>query len=263
MDEKGLRAHWLIGVSDKRQGSRTLPKGRAQIGKFGIGKLATFVLANRLTHITKRTRDSFRLRSITRKIPSGERGGIYTEKQIALPLRELNEEQAKAAVGPWLKGTKEGYSALRLFGPNASASWTVAIMSELKDMATDIQRGRLRYVLATAMPLRDDFKLFLNGDRVLPAKLQASRYKSWIIGKQIKKLPKPAPQDLEVTEDENEPADSPTRYGLTLKGGLGRVTGYVEIFKDLLTTGKSADLVGRSHGFFVYVRGRLINIDDE
>jgi hypothetical protein len=28
-----------------------LPIGRPQIGKFGIGKLATYVLANRLTHI--------------------------------------------------------------------------------------------------------------------------------------------------------------------------------------------------------------------
>src|ERR1700736_87417 len=54
MDEKGLRAHWLIGVSDKRRVNTKLPKGRAQIGKFGIGKLATFVLANRFTHVTKR-----------------------------------------------------------------------------------------------------------------------------------------------------------------------------------------------------------------
>src|ERR1017187_4775274 len=35
MDEKGLREHWLIGVSNKRNLS-TLPKGRKQIGKFGI-----------------------------------------------------------------------------------------------------------------------------------------------------------------------------------------------------------------------------------
>ena len=53
MNDKDLERHWLIGISNKRRLPR-LPKGRQQIGKFGIGKLATYVLANRLTHISKR-----------------------------------------------------------------------------------------------------------------------------------------------------------------------------------------------------------------
>src|SRR6266568_4837074 len=53
MDASGLKQHWLIGISDKRR-LTALPQGRQQIGKFGIGKLATYVLAERLTHITKR-----------------------------------------------------------------------------------------------------------------------------------------------------------------------------------------------------------------
>ncbi len=52
MGAAGLRLHWLIGISKKRQ-LTNLPRGRQQIGKFGIGKLATYVLANRLTHISK------------------------------------------------------------------------------------------------------------------------------------------------------------------------------------------------------------------
>ena len=52
MDDEGLKRHWLIGISNKRKLS-TLPRGRQQIGKFGIGKLATYVLADRLTHISK------------------------------------------------------------------------------------------------------------------------------------------------------------------------------------------------------------------
>src|SRR2546429_2890118 len=50
MDPSGLRLHWLIGISNKRN-LTMLPRGRQQIGKFGIGKLATYVLASRLTHI--------------------------------------------------------------------------------------------------------------------------------------------------------------------------------------------------------------------
>src|SRR2546430_2717141 len=37
MQPEDLRRHWLIGVSNKREITK-LPKGRKQIGKFGIGK---------------------------------------------------------------------------------------------------------------------------------------------------------------------------------------------------------------------------------
>ena len=52
MDVEGLKQHWLIGISNKRS-LGSLPRNRQQIGKFGIGKLATYVLAGRLTHISK------------------------------------------------------------------------------------------------------------------------------------------------------------------------------------------------------------------
>ena len=52
LDQDGLRRHWLIGDSNKRKLTE-LPRGRQQIGKFGIGKLSTYVLANRLTHTSK------------------------------------------------------------------------------------------------------------------------------------------------------------------------------------------------------------------
>jgi hypothetical protein len=40
MDGSGLKQHWSIGKSDKRELAK-LPLGRQQIGKFGIGKLAS------------------------------------------------------------------------------------------------------------------------------------------------------------------------------------------------------------------------------
>src|SRR3954453_14792687 len=53
MDANGLKQHWLIGKSDKRE-LGTLPLGREQIAKCGMGKLASYVLANRLTHLTRK-----------------------------------------------------------------------------------------------------------------------------------------------------------------------------------------------------------------
>jgi Histidine kinase-, DNA gyrase B-, and HSP90-like ATPase len=51
MDVSGLRILWQVAHSDKR--SRASAHQRPIIGKFGIGKLATYVLANKLTYICK------------------------------------------------------------------------------------------------------------------------------------------------------------------------------------------------------------------
>jgi hypothetical protein len=193
-----------------------------------------------------------------KQIPSGGEGGIETER-VELPLRELTAAEARAAVAHVMAGKKPGYSALRLFGASAARSWTVAIMSGLKSMATEIQLGRLSWVLRTAMPLRPDFALYLNGDAQQPTKVTEKRLKRWVLGKDPTQLPKPAPSDeLEATEDST--ADSQARYGFT-HPSLGRVTGYFEVYDGSLTSGKSSEL-GRSHGFFVYVRDRLVNLDD-
>jgi len=60
------------------------------------------------------------------------------------------------------------------------------------------------------------------------------------------------------TEDETAPKEY--HYGLSHEK-LGRITGYVELYKEDLNLGKSED-IERSNGYFVYVRGRLINTDD-
>ena len=51
MDEAGLRELWHIAFSPKE--GQTTAHGRPLIGKFGIGKLATYVLADKLTYICK------------------------------------------------------------------------------------------------------------------------------------------------------------------------------------------------------------------
>lgn len=51
MDEPGLRALWHIAFSPKRD--NPVQHGRHVVGMFGIGKLATYVLASKLTYICK------------------------------------------------------------------------------------------------------------------------------------------------------------------------------------------------------------------
>jgi hypothetical protein len=261
MDKKTLAEHWLIGESRKRDAGFRSPKKRKQIGRFGIGKLATYVLANRLTHICKIGTKFYSASMNYRLIPSGTSGGVTTDELVKLPLLELTEAEARKALGPWTGGQSQGHKALKLFGTGAPKKWTVAILSDLKEMAGQLRLGRLKWVLATGMPLRTDFQLFLNGGPIEPEKLKNVKIASWIIGKDIVIVPRPAPaDDLQVTKDLAEPKNAVGYFGLT-HPQLGRITGSVDLYEDLLTAGK--ETIGRSHGFFVYVRGRLINADDE
>ncbi len=258
MDAEGLKQHWLIGKSLKRA-LGTLPKGRQQIGKFGIGKLATYVLANRLTHISKRDGKFYATSMSFSEVDKRGDTDIEPKTPIKLSLRELTEVEAIRAVAEWTSLPTFVKSGFNLFGKNADASWTFALLTELKPKVHEMQRGTLEWVLRTALPLRDDFAIYLDGKKLEPSKAGKGRFKRWLLGKDIKELPKPAPNGLQPHEDKNEPVDSEKRFALE-HPSLGRITGYAEGYKDLLT-GKS-DEIGRSHGFYVYVLGRLINVKD-
>lgn len=258
MDADGLRRHWLIGVSNKRALS-DLPKARQQIGKFGIGKLATYVLANRLTHVSKRGNQFFSTSMDYTRIDKRIDDGVEPKSPIRIALRTLSEQEAKQAVSPWSNDNSGGNGSLRLFGDEAWSSWTIAILSDLKEKVFEIRPGVLEWVLSTALPLRDDFSIYLNRKKLQSSKAGKGRIKHFILGKDLTSIPRPAPDELVSSVDENCLSSNIARYGLVHQD-LGRVTGYIEAYKDLLT-GKSDD-IGRSHGFFVYVLGRLINVND-
>lgn len=262
MDDEGLRIHWIVGDSIKRA-ARTTTKGRRTIGKFGIGKLAAYVLGERLTHISKVGRKYYsttmdfskipKTASVTARPTSGKRAPVM------LDVRELTAAQAKEAVGKWII-QDGGRSGLKLFGRGAEKSWTVAVISDLKDMAADLRHGQLTWILSTAMPMRDDFALYLNNKPVKSSKETRTRIGRWELGHEVTKLPKPAPDDLDTTVDsEFKPKDY--RHWVLTDQLLGPITGYLEVYEEAIDTGKSGD-IGRSNGFFVYVNGRLINPDD-
>ena len=53
MSYEGLADLWKVGRAKERDETVFQRKGRKQIGKFGIGKLATHAVAHRVTYITK------------------------------------------------------------------------------------------------------------------------------------------------------------------------------------------------------------------
>jgi len=258
MGVEGLKQHWLIGISNKRSLTE-LPRGRQQIGQFGIGKLATYVLAERLTHISKHDgkyySTSMNFNAIDRRVEKE----VEPKVPITIALRELTEAQAQEAISAWTNTAAFKASRMVLFGKGASPTWTVAIMSNLKDKVHEIRPGVLDWVLRTALPLRDDFSIWYNGKKLAASKQSKGRLGRWVLGKDITALSRPAPKNTVPSEDKDLPESDDKHFGLDVPQ-LGRVTGYAEAYKDLLA-GKS-DEIGRSYGFFVYILGRLINVDD-
>jgi hypothetical protein len=175
---------------------------------------------------------------------------VEPKTPIKIPLRVLSEAEARKAVRPWTESAGFKTSGMVLFGKGAPPSWTVAVMSSLKSKVHEIKPGMLEWVLRTALPLRPDFGIWLNGKKLEPSKQGKGRLKKWILGKDMIQLPKPSPKDVSASEDTKLGESSEHRFGLDVPG-LGRITGYAEAYKDLLT-GKSDEL-GRSYGFFVYV----------
>src|SRR5580658_10051444 len=100
MDIEGLKQHWLIGVSNKRE-IKNLPKGRQQIGQFGIGKLATYVLAQRFSHISKCNGKFYGASMDYAEIEATVNKQIQPTSPIRIVVRELTEDEAQTALRPW------------------------------------------------------------------------------------------------------------------------------------------------------------------
>ena len=258
MDAEGLKQLWLIGISNKRN-LPTLPRGRQQIGRFGIGKLATYVLANRLTHISKTGGKYYSTSMDYGRISNDASSDLTPNKPIQILLRDLTAVQARQAVKPWIESRAFKMTGVKLFGRGSPDSWTISIMSALKDKVHEIKPGMLKWVLSTALPLRPDFSIWLNGEKLVSSKQGKGILRTWTIGKDLFELARPSPKGITKSEDKRLARSNEHRFGLEVPG-LGRITGYAEAYADLLT-GKS-DEIGRSHGFFVYVKERLLNVTD-
>jgi len=92
MDAEGFRQLWRVAYSAKAAVSQR-DDDRLPIGQFGIGKLAAYVLAWRLTHISC-IDDKILLTSMNFQEVSGKHQFDPTEP-LQLSLREISEQSAK------------------------------------------------------------------------------------------------------------------------------------------------------------------------
>jgi hypothetical protein len=100
-----------------------------------------------------------------------------------------------------------------------------------------------------------DFHVFLNEDEVSPSKLKQKVLKKWIVGKEDE-----GAKELGYEVGEDLKKQSPFDSWITIPS-VGKVSGEFALYEETLPGGK-AEEIGRSHGFFVMVRNRLINHDE-
>ena len=172
MDVDGFKELWRIGETKKREPGCESPE-RPPIGKFGIGKLATYVLAKELTYVCKKNGS---YRAVTMDFSKlEERPG---RRSLRLNVRRLSQGEAKRALLAVLSSDQRPSTPIRLFDKDAAKKWTVAAMGNLTPLARKLTPGRLKYVLRTALPINPQFTLFFNGEKLEPEKVDRQDRKS-------------------------------------------------------------------------------------
>jgi len=260
MDGDGLKELWMIADSVKREGHRektAAKRGRLPIGKFGIGKLASYVIGRRISHICK-NRGSYLIVTMNFNDLIPDDATVIENPRIrptTLSVRKLTEDQARVTLEFCLSGALPGGVKLPLFGKTAPKSWTLVIVDNLKPKVREINRGSLNWIISTALPLVPDFRVILNGNYIKPSKLKQRVLKRWQIGLNDKVAKK-----LNYSCGKTKSAYQFDHWVSVPK--VGRISGEFCLFEETLTGGKSEEH-GRSHGFFIKVRQRLINYKDE
>ena len=243
MDADGFRQLWRVAESNKNGSS---PNGRAPIGQFGIGKLAAYVLAWKLTHVS-RVAGRLLLTSMNFHDVVGLRQSDDSAP-VRISLREVDEAEAKSLLAEIETRDPAAWS-LMFDRQQQRHTWTAAALSDLKELYHKLSAGRLRWVLSTGLPLHTDFGIRLNGERVRSSKETLPEIKTIVLGGDGDTVA----AGLAGVERSNGGVNLPR---------IGKVSGRARICGRQLSTGKSGE-VGRSHGFFIRVRGRVINLEDE
>lgn len=259
MDEAGLQQLWRIGESPKRTGKNIGP--REPIGKFGIGKLATYVLAQEFTYITFRDGRYLAVTMDFSKL-TADNAEVFNSTDMKLDVVELSKDDAIDAVARSLASARQDSAGiLATLADDEPDHWTAAVLTRLKSKARQIQKGRLRWILETALPLNPSFALHYNDEELESSKASKPPVWQFVVGKDEDQLPTGSDQKpwhkAATTQVQDE--DGGEHPALVLPEA-GVVWGTAIISPKDLSKGKSQQH-GRSHGYFVRVRRRLINID--
>ncbi|MGI5211938.1 ATP-binding protein [Plantactinospora sp. CA-290183] len=271
MDVEGFRRLWSVAQSTK--GTRT--DGRPQIGKFGIGKLATYVLAHELTYICKAADGKIRGVSMDYRRIGREEGRLHIAP-LPLPVRSLNDNDVRTLLAKLRDGNRmlqdlekikehrhvrrwreaDEFGGAKPADIGRSVTWTIAVLTSLKDAGHRMQTGRIRRMLMTSLPLGTSIGIAFNGEPLESSKVSVEVADRWVLGPglPIDSIQLPDGKTLAVVK-----SNSP--YPHIIVEGVGEVTGTVSLYVDSISGGKSQELA-KSNGFLVNILGRVVNLQD-
>ncbi|WP_405906655.1 ATP-binding protein [Streptomyces sp. NBC_00828] len=272
MDVDGFKLLWSVAHSTKahRQSERPL------IGKFGIGKLATYVLAHQLTYICKFADGVIRAVTMDYRDIGGDPTALHIEP-LPLPVRVLTEEDLNVFLASLGGGDKIRQSLAALdnpdvwdeyqeFGgsvppkPEPSGTWTLALLTDLKPLGREMQQGRIRRMLRTSLPLGGNVSIVFNDEPLKSSKLDTPEADSWVIGESLG-LAHITLKNDDAEDEIIQVSAHASPYPHVIIDGLGEVTGTVTLYQESISKKKS-DTKGASNGFFVNILGRVVNYED-
>lgn len=272
MDQAGLKNLWKLANSPKRNmpaaTERTIEtKGGIQrkvIGKFGIGKVASYTMGNKIAHLCKKGKD-FLLVEVDYEELNDEL--THKDGKYMSPIKSLSETEAKQYANDYFSSAPDSFDACW-----SEDTWTLAIISKLKNR--NLTAKRLSWVLGHSMPLRPDFTVLVDNSKVVPKllktgafvqtdfandKIQATLKKEWeqyaASGVVTGDIAFGTREGLDFTETSLETP-------FVSLPVLGEVWGKFLLFDEPIQKSQDED-EPRTHGFFVMVRGRLLNPDDD
>ena len=154
MNVAELENLWHIGVSLKPG----LPSKRKQIGKFGIGKLASYAVTRRATYISKTAAGVFAV-AINFEDFAAATDETGATIPVTLTIRRLDDERSLDSSRAFQAAAKTLQTDDAVIDLSVAPTWTIVVLEDLKEKAHNLATGRLRWVLQTAMPLSSRFHL--------------------------------------------------------------------------------------------------------
>ena len=208
MDKEGLRTLWHIAFSPKLD--EQVQHGRPVIGKFGIGKLATYVLAAKLTYICK-AKDG-EIRRVTM-----DYGGIdqqskadpnrlindleleifkITQQDVVDMLNQVcggdrlceqiennfHESPERERLADVVDNTSEFGGISTLPTQPDGTTWTLVVLSDLKPAGQALKVGILRRMLEASLPFGREMSIYLNDELLKSPKMDIPLAATWEIG---------------------------------------------------------------------------------
>ena len=271
MDVEGFHDLWSVASSKKRD-SDTISI-RKSIGKFGVGKLSTYLLANQLTYICKPGDGIVRMITMDYRDIEAKEGGHLHIDPVPLAVRKIDDNAFKEFCSGYLNAPhlehlfhssveqinceefEDEFGGAENSPSMGGNTWTIAVLSDLKEEGKSIQIGWIKRLLRTALPLGNSIRIALNNEALLPSKTDVTVLQTWELGPALEI------DTLTIDEDTIPIEKKSIPYPHIVIPKVGELSGKVKLFADKISGGKSA-ATEASNGFFVNVLGRVIHPED-